>query len=350
MKSRTILFIIFVACLSITALSGSHNTLAQVASDSLQGINLKLSNEYPTAGEKITVTAESYVANLDSSAITWELNGSLYQKGTGIISIEVQAPAAGKKLIVNITATTPEGRTMNAKTTISAGNLELILEPNGYVPPLFMGKLPLSYQNSFRIIAMPHLTDADGNEYDPKELIYQWSKNSRVVKDQSGYGKQVFTYQDELVPSDKVIDVVVSSPSGGAKAEKIISVSASNPFVYFYKDDPLYGPLYNVAVGSDIDLGGSGEVNIMAIPFGFNKPVDSLGNLVFTWLLNSVEQTSLKSNQSITLRAPDDSNGTSNIQLTVNNTKDILQKADGGFNANFDTRKNQNTEINSNGI
>lgn len=312
---------------------------AQVSTN-IQGIELKVSNNSPAPGQSLTVTAESYVANLNSSNITWKLNDQIYQKGVGITSITVQAPALGKKLNINIVAVSPEGRTMTTNVSISSGNVDLILEAEGYTPPFFLGKIPLVYQNQYRIIAMPHLADASGKEYDPQTLVYQWSKDSRVVQDQSGYGKQTFNWKDEIVPRQRLISVKVFARDGSAQAEKIIPIEASAPFVAFYKDDPLYGTLFNSALPSNASLGRSGEMSVLAVPFGFNKPREGLGNLSFNWLINSVKQDSLSANQSITLRAPDNAGGASNIELSITNTEDILEKAVSGFVINYNSTAN----------
>ncbi len=346
MKSR--IFIIFTFLLLVSSLA--H---AQI-STSIQGIDLTLSNESPVPGQKITITAESYVSNLNSSNISWTINGAAYQKGVGLVSITVQAPALGKKMTIGITAVTPAGKTMINSATVTSGNVDLILESGGYAPPMFMGKIPLTYQNSYRIISMPHLADATGKEYDPRTLVYQWTKDSRLVQDQSGYGKQVFTWTDEIVPRQRIVDLKVFTRDGTQQAEKFIAIQSGAPSITFYKDDPLYGTYFNKAVNGNVGLGTAGELSVLAVPFGFNKPDSTLGDLSFLWMLNSQEQESLSSNQSITLRAPGDSSGSSDIQLTVSNNKDILEKADGAFTASFVQNSNQtatvNNTTNSNGL
>ncbi len=320
-------------------------------STSIQGIDLKLSNDSPTPGQNITVTAESYVSDLNSSNITWKVNGVAFQKGVGVTSIVVQAPSLGKNLTINITAVTPEGKTMTNNVTLTSGNVDLILESQGYTPPFFAGKIPLAYQNTYRIVAVPHLADASGKEYDPQTLEYQWTKDSRVVQDQSGYGKQVFTWKDEVVPRQRIVDLKVFTRDGKEQAEKFIAIEAGAPSIAFYKDDSVYGTFFNTAVSGNLGLGKGGEVSVLAVPFGFNKPAGSLGDLSFSWLLNSVEQDSLSANQSITLRAPSDQSGSSDIQLTVTNTQDFLEKAAAGFSANFIQGSSQAAAAsNSNGI
>ena len=304
-------------------------------SSALKEIDLRLSTENPVPGQQIIVTAESYSVDLNSANIIWTLNGSLYQKGAGITSIQVQAPALGKKLNVEIIAGIPNGRELKSSIDIGSGNIDIIVENEGYVPPFFLGKIPLSYQNIYRVIAIPHIADSSGKEYAPQTLIYQWTKDSKVVQDQGGYGKQVFSWQDDIIPRQRVLNVRATTRDGSAQAEKVILLQAQSPFISFYNNDPLYGPMYNRAIGNGVSLGKSRELSVLAVPYGFNKPSDGVGDLSFTWLVNSIEQMALSASQSIVLRAPEGTAGSSNIQLQIRNTNDILQGAQNGFTAVF---------------
>jgi hypothetical protein len=342
-------FLIFTFCFLIFAFV----VHAQSVPTSVQGIDLKLSADNPVPGQQLTVTAESYVSDLDSSNITWMLNGSLYQKGIGITSIQVKAPGLGKKLTVAVSAITSDNRELKTSIDIGSGNIDIIVENEGYTPPFFSGKVRLSYQNNYRIIAVPHLADSSGKEYDPKTLVYQWTKDTKVMQDQSGYGKQIFIWQDDVVPRQRMINVRAITGDGKAQAEKIVMLQAQGPFVTFYNNDSLYGPLYNKAIGNSVGLGKSGELSVLAVPYGFNKPLDGVGNLSFSWLVNSIEQTALFASQSIILRAPQNTGGSSDIQLQVKNDTDILQGAQNGFTAVFSAQGSQtatSTLNNYNGI
>jgi hypothetical protein len=314
---------------------------------SVQGIDIKLSVNSPSPGQKITVTAESYLTSLGSANIVWTLNGSVYQKGVGATSIQVVAPELGKKLTIGVSATDANGRIFETSTTISSGNVDLILETGGYVPPFFRGKIPLSYQNHYSVVAFPHIANSSGTEYDPKTLVYKWTKDTKVMQDASGYGKQVFSWKEESIPRSRIINVKVTTRDGSIQAEKTIILGAANPFVRFYSDDPLYGPLYNKVLGSRIGFGASNELAIISVPFGFNKPSDGVGSLSFAWLINSAYQEALSASQSIVLRTPAGQSGSSDISLEISNGSDILQGAKGGFSVVFSSKNTTLQEDNA---
>jgi hypothetical protein len=108
-----------------------------------------------------------------------------------------------------------------------------------------------------------------------------------------------------------------------------------SPSLNFYIDSSQYGPLFNSAVGDNVFIGKEKETSILMVPYGFNKPVNGIGNLLLTWMINGYEREELATNESITLRSPDNTAGKSNIELTIKNKKDILQTASRGFSASF---------------
>ena len=207
---------------------------------------------------------------------------------------------------------------------------------------MFSGKLPISYQNTINIIAIPHLADSKGVEYDPKNLVYEWKRNSRTVEDESGFGKQSFNLTGEIVPRDVTITVTASTRDGKKKVSGYINVSYTSPSLNFYVDDPLYGPLYNKILDENIIIGKEKEVSVIMEPYGFNKPTNGLGNLDLTWMINNYEKPELSKNQSVTLRAPENTSGTSNIELSIKNKKDILQSASANFTIKFNSIENNN--------
>ena len=329
MRSLLIKIFVVIAILSI------HTANAQGVPVNPSGLEISASTDNPTPGQSITLTAKSYSIDINSATITWTIDGKQAQKGAGLTSLTIKAPTLGKESKITATAVTTNGLTFSSSVVMSSGSVDLVLENSGYVPPFYQGKTPITYQNTTNIIAFPHLADSKGVEYDPKTLVYQWKKNSRVVEDQSGYGKQVFTLLGEIVPREAIINVTVSTRDGSKRASGTVVVSYTSPTLTFYVDDPLYGPFWNRAVADTIYIGKEKETNILITPYGFNKPINQLGNLILSWMINGYERPELQTNESITLRAPENSSGTSNIELTIKNKKDILQTASAGFSVKY---------------
>jgi hypothetical protein len=263
------------------------------------------------------------------------VDGKISQKGIGLTNLEIIAPSLGKEYKIGVSAITTNGLTLTNSIVLGSGSVDMIIESSGYIPPFFKGKLPVAYQNNVNIIAIPHIADAKGVEYDPKTLVYQWKKNSRVVEDQSGYGKQTFTLAGDIIPREVLMNVTASTRDGTKRAVGYITVSYDSPSLLFYIDSPQYGPLFNNAIGDNVFIGKEKETSVLMVPYGFNKPVNGIGNLLLTWMINGYEREELATNESVTLRSPGDTAGKSNVELTIKNKKDILQTASRSFSASF---------------
>lgn len=302
------------------------------------GIDLTASTDNPVPGQKVTITARSYSIEINSAEITWVVDGKTVQKGPGLTSLTISAPALGKKVNITVSALTTTGLKISNSISINSSSVDMIIESDGYVPPFFQGKLPVSYQNTFRIIAVPHLANSKGVEYDPKTLVYQWQKNSKVVEDQSGYGKQTLTVVGDIVPRDLSISVKVSTKDGEMQGLGYASVSYASPSLSFYEDNSLYGPFFNSAIKEFLYINTEKEASVLAIPYGFNKPLLGIGDLALTWMINGFEHPELASNESVTLRVPDGTKGSSNVELSIQNTKQILQNISNSFSVKFSSK------------
>jgi hypothetical protein len=299
----------------------------------VSGLQLTLSDPVPSPGQTVTVTAQSYSFEINTANIVWTVDGRINTRGIGLTKIDITAPAAGKKRTVNVSATTPQGRTYTSSISVGSGSIDLIIETDGYVPPFFRGKTPMAYQNKIKVIAIPHLANAAGTEYAVNSLVYTWNRNGTVLQDQSGYGKQTITMLGDIVPRDYTLTVNVSSRDNANRAEETILIKAGEPSITFYNEDPLYGPLFNRSVSGTIRIGTERELGIRAVPFGFSRP--TIDALSFNWRINGAERTELNNHESLILRAQENTVGISNIQLAVRNLENILQGSEASFSAIF---------------
>lgn len=314
-----------------------------VASAQIPGhaIELDLSVENPTPGQEIVITARSYSLDINASTVTWTINGQQVQKGIGLTQYTFKAPALGKKTTIGVSAVSSGGKSAYGSVSINSGSVDLIVETDGYVPPFFKGKLPIVYQNSIKIIAIPHLARADGTLYDPKTLVYKWQKGSETFETESGYGKQSISFVGEIVPREFTINVTVYNREGTISTSGYMPITFTSPSISFYVNDPLYGPLYNKAIRENLSIGKEGEVRVISAPFGFSK---NNFNLQYDWEINGENDPNLAQSESVIFRAPTNSDGgVSAIDLTVTNIKSMLQNARMSMRAMYDSRKDPNS-------
>jgi hypothetical protein len=333
--------VVGILLLSVISVPFVATTEAQAIPSWASSIILTPSSNAPSPGQSLTIKAESYTTDLNSSTVIWTVGEKEQERGIGRTQIAVTAPDLGKTLTVRVAVISSDGQTLRNTLVLGSGDIDLILESNGYVPPFFMGKLSPVYQNVTRVIALPHLANTSGREYDPASLIYQWKKDSTVLQSDSGYGKNILTVAGDIIPRSYMISVTVTSRDGQARAEKYIAISPTEPFILFYQVDPQYGTLYNKARRGTLALGSTKEVSILGVPFGFDKLMTGSGNLNFAWLVNGNVNENLSESESVTLRAPADTAGVAAVELHINNTDKILQGSSNGFTALFSSPKEQ---------
>lgn len=294
-------------------------------------LELTSSNENPGPGETVKITAKGYGFDIDSAKITWSSNGRILDEDIGLTEMSIIAPILGQRAIIEVTAKSSQGKIYNNSIAIQTGSVDMILESDGYVPPLFRGKVNPSYQNTVKISAIPHLADSSGKEFDPKTLIYEWRVNERILEKESGYGKQSISIKGDIVPRPYIVKVAVSTRDGKEQSEGRVSVDPQEPKLLVYIEDPLYGPLYNKAISGSVSIGSQKETTVLTVPYGFNKGSD----IFYSWNINGVQKSDLTSNESVVLRSPEGSAGSSNIEIVIRNNKEILQRAAYAFSVNF---------------
>lgn len=332
---RSITHIIFYCVAVFTFVILPIQTYAQGIPTSPSGIEISLSSNNPVPGQQVTVTAKSFSTDIDAATIVWTVNGTEVKRGVGQTTIIVTAPTLGKKTNVTVAAITVGGKTLTNSVSIGSGSIDIITETSGYVPVFFMGKLAPVLQNSIKIVAIPHIADSNGVEYNPANLVYKWEKDGIVLGNDSGYGKQTLTISGTTVPRPFSITVTATTRDSSRQAKTITDITYTDPTLRFYANDPLYGPLFNRQLSGRVFLSTQRELGVLAVPFGFDKPNNNIGSLALSWLINGTERTSLSQNESIIIRSPENSFGTSDIGLRIQDPQHILQRAENAFTVSF---------------
>ncbi len=314
---KVFIFIVFISVMSFPLIGKTQ------APNPIDSVSISIDPETPIPGKNATIKLVSYNIDLNSSNIVWQVGGKTVSKGVGIYKLNIIAPPIGKVSNVIATISTIDGREIKKGINVKSSDTDLVWETDGFIPPFFEGKSLFSYQNTIKIIAIPHLIGANGKEADPRLLSYKWTVNSRVMQDQSGYGKQVLQLRDEL-PVDLSVEVEILSRDGNQKSVANISLAPGDPNISLYEEDPLYGVYYNIAL-TDSKVLKNNELSVLSVPYYFNKKKNT--DLSRVWSINGIEQTDLKNNDNITLRTNQNSEGKSKVSLEIRGSDNILQGA-----------------------
>lgn len=279
--------------------------------------------EVPREGELVNVSVRSYSSNIDLAKFTWRVNGKTIKTGVGEKNFNFNMGKIGERVTVDLLIQDPSGNTINKFFSFFPKSVELIYQSNGYVPPFYKGKTLFAHQNTVSVIAVPYITNQNGIEVNPKNMIYKWRKNGSVVENASGYGRNVYTFEGSLISRDLNISVEVSAGDNGV-AYGNLRLNPTEPFIVFYKKDPLYGIEFQRRLVGNEDFKGSNEISIISAPFFYESSEYKNNYLVYNWSINGKKIEGNGSPVQV-FRQKEGTSGTSKISLTVESPSRPLQ-------------------------
>ena len=314
--------------------------LTQNSSD----VNVNLIPENPGPNEVVHVNLTSYSFSIDSSNITWKINGVVKQKGIGEKSFVFSTGGVGVSTKLEVSVLTKEGETVNQTVNIKPASVDLIWQTESYVPPFYKGKAMFSHQNKVTFIAMPHMTSSGGVEIGPKNLVYKWMQNDSVIQNASGYGKNAYTFTGSVISRPIKISVEVTAPNTGDVANASMTTNPAEPFIVFYEKNPLYGIQFQKALYGSTQLNES-EIAVVGMPFFFGTLDPKTTDLSYKWLINGVPIGNESYANTQVFRQVSGVSGFSKISLSIENSNKILQYASSNFDLSFGSEATTNTSF-----
>ncbi len=337
MKFRTALIISLstIYCLLPTFI---HAQLSpeQALEQLTQTVSIKMSPQYPGPNSNVNISIESFSTDLDTSKITWSVDGATKSEGVGIKDLSLQTSASGKSVTVSILIEPQIGTSFIKTVIIQPGEVDLLWQGKTYTPPFYKGRALWSNQGQIIFFAVPHTSDENGTPLKSSNLIYRWSKDGTVLGNLSGTGKNSIVLTDSVLSLPQTITVEVLSDANTIVGRKSIRLASITPSVLIYEDSPLYGPLFNREVSEKFIL-NSQEVSFSAFPLFFSTISQAEPNISYSWSTNS---TSEQPGNRITFRAPESGSGSSNISLKIDSVSKLLQSTQRNFLVQFGNTNN----------
>lgn len=324
--------IIKTLCITSFALFGlcaALSTNAQVDTVS-NDIQVELSPSYPGPGELVTARASSFSFDMNSTPVTWVVNGRQIASGIAKTSITFTTGNIGAPTILEVRATpAADSKKYEKTTTIYPSFLDLVWHTNSYTPPWYRGKALPARGSTVIITALPSFVSG-GSATNPSSLIYDWWLDNKLLKSESGRGKSIFAFQ--IASNENIVHSVrarVTNTAGTITQEKTIRIRVHKPVVQFYELDALRGPVSQRAITNSYDLGAGTEIQILAVPYFVSAPPSFFTH---SWVVGGSKLPPDTSNSSIlTYRSEPASSALQTISLTLQNTAWVLEQARGSF-------------------
>ena len=315
------------------AFLGTVTIAPGVFASSSESVSVNISPENPAPNENTTITLGSYADNLNSVQISWSINGKSLSSGIGKKTFSVSAPAAGSQTTVIASISFPDG-VIQKEIVISPTEMVLLWQAtDSYVPPFYKGKAMPTPGSQIRVVAIPEIKNGAKME-DPKNLVYAWKQDYNNSVDDSGYGKNSFTYTNDYLERSNNIAVTASTTDAKYSSDASIDIGATNPKILFYKNDTNLGTIWEQTLEDGHQI--QGDETIQAAPY-FVSPKDiRIPFLTWDWSINDSLVNNLTSKKNLLpLKAQAGVSGTAKIKLEINNMEKIFVTASKEINVEF---------------
>lgn len=289
----------------------------------------------PTPFTPVKATLTSYLFNVNTSYITWTVNGKIVLKGLGEKKLTIQTSSAGEKIPVHVTAISASNVINEADLVISPQSVDIIYEtPESYTPLFYEGRSLPSEGAYVKFVAMPNISE-NNMKISPSSLSYSWYVNDELLDDASGINKQAAYIPLDILSNYTTIKVVVFGPFG-TKAENSIEIYPHNVLPLLYPYDDIFGTIRTNLLGRRVEKTSDFTVTLEPL---FLSSKGLLGDTAFyTWTLDGLPSTPL-GGKTLTFHPKENSFGSRNLSIEIGNTKRKLQKTVVTTSLVFDTRK-----------
>lgn len=291
-------------------------------------LSIELAPTYPKPNSTVNVGLKMYTEDLNSSLITWIVNGKKVAEGRGEINQTINTPSSGSKLDITVYVTLQSGTTFTKSINLRLGEVYIAWESDSYTPPFYKGKALFPPQGEVRVSAFPELYSGS-TKINSSKLNYKWTVNNQVEQSQSGYGKSSILLKGPILGTELNINLLVTDPVTNAVAQGNLNIKPNKPVIVFYENNPLYGIVYEKALNLGTTLKGE-EVSVIASPFFLNtKDI-----IKYSWKMNGKSSNDVDG-LSVTFRKPENVSGSTFVSLSAENQKNILQFSEGSFRINY---------------
>ncbi len=273
--------------------------------------------EVPGPHESVTIEVQGVGSFLGSATLAWTQDGKTVKEGVGERRYTFVTGNLGEKTTIKVSTDSSQGF-FTQTFSFTPSRINLLWEADTTVPPFYTGKALYSAGSLYKVVAFPTVYSG-GARVLPQALSYQWTRNGDAVPEQSGLGRNTFSYAgDQLQAAEDVgVEVYYGNNRVGRAA---ISIPTSNPQVLFYQYDALRGTLYDAALPEALSLVGK-EITVKAEPYFFSTTARNQGAIPFVWTLNQQQTTGPDAAQGLlTLRQAGSGEGVATLGVSVQNS------------------------------
>lgn len=284
-----------------------------VAAQSLDGLTdtssfaISASPDYPTPYGKATLSFLSSSLDLANATLSVSIGGKSIYSG----SVQPVAVTLGKAgSVVRVVATiSSNGSDYTETLSLQPQDITLVAEPAASVPPLYPGKPLVPLEGSVRVVAVANLKNSNGITVNPSALSYAWTVDDTRIANASGIGKTAIVVASPMQYRTRTVSVTVMSQDGALVGGASLSLSAEEPSVRLYENDPLLGIRFDRALSDKLSIKTESSLYaaVYSLPIVQEMPL-------LQWFLNGAPA---QTGNSITLRSTGSGQGSASLSFVA---------------------------------
>ena len=301
-------------------------------------LSVSFSPQYPAPESTVTVTLRSLLYDLDSSSVTWTVNGKVAGSGDASTPFSVKTGPLGSKTDIQADVTGPNGSASVIATVIPT-SIDLLWESDSYVPPFYGGRALPSAGSRVRLVALPHFVRPGGGEIPADQIVFTWTKDSEVLGGSSGRGKSSITADGPTLFGTEPIVVGAGCVDGTIAGQALVRIPDTEPRLILYENHPLFGVLYHKALGATTFVPNN-EMSFTAVPYFASAASSGDAGLQYKWRVNqsSVAASPARGNE-ITVNAASSTGLMALINVSLTHVTNYFLSVAGSWSVTFNTSR-----------
>lgn len=273
-------------------------------------IALVVTPQYPRPYQSVSISPRSTLLDLSASTVRIAVNGTNVYEGSGTQGAVIRAGGLGERTTITVSVTDPSGRTYTKEQILRPAEVSLVLEPTSTAHPFYQGGGLVASEGRIRLVALADLRQENGTRLPASSLVYTWKLGDRILTDSSGIGRSTLIATAPVRYRNADITLTVTSPDNSLVGQARTVVSAVDPVTRIYRNDPLLGPNFDVALSGSFTMPDT-EATFRAVGYFFAVPP------VFAWTVNG---NTNGTDKDITVRATGNGQGRARLGVTATET------------------------------
>lgn len=311
---------------------------AQVVPELENNLVLRISPTHPGPNEEVTISVESFSIDLNDSTISWFVNGILEQQSIGVTSFKFVTKGLGSSANIDIIAETENSSLVAEQVTIRPTDADIIWQGNTSAHPFYKGKSIPSVGSTINVEVVPYFINESGSRLNANELTYSWRIDGKSLPKASGRGKNTIVISQIKPVGSILAEVEIESPDQVFFRRERLSIPIQDSELLVYENDPLLGILFNKTINDLFSLTGQ-ETKLIAYPFFMSFLNRNDSHIDYSWRLDRKPITLGEDKGSIIVSHSGEEEGEAQIDVSVQNSRDIFQRNEARFTIEFGKNK-----------